>query len=103
LKFIQLKVKKNGVQLDGQELPDELYSDIMWIMTPFGQNCFPAATPTPTESRILSAGAIAGIIIACLVVLSALIGVIMLCLNRREEDQNQLDEEDPLSENLLLG
>jgi hypothetical protein len=89
-------VKKNGVQLDDrQELPDEFYSDRMWIMTSFGQNCFPA------KSRTLSAGAIAGIVIGCLVVLSVLIGVIVVCLNRRKERQNQRDEEDPLSENLL--
>jgi len=89
-------VKKNGVQLDdSQELPDEFYSDTTWIMTPFGQNCFPA------KSRTLSAGAIAGIVIGCLVVLSFLICGIMVCLKRRKERQNQHDEEDPLSENLL--
>jgi hypothetical protein len=88
-------VKKNGVQLDDrQELPDEFYSYRMWIMTPFGQNCFPA------KSRTLSAGAIAGIVIGCLVVLTVLIGGIVVCLNRRKERQNQHDEEDPLSENL---
>jgi hypothetical protein len=67
----------------------------MWIMTPFGQNCFPA------KSHTLSAGAITGIVIGCLVVLSIVIGGIVVCLNRREERQNQRDEEDPLSENLL--
>jgi len=83
-------VKKNGIQLDDRHELSDIYSRM--IMTPFGQNCL---------SRTLSAGAIAGIVIGCLVVLSVLIGGIMLCLNRRKERQNQHDEEDPLSENLL--
>jgi len=93
--FETYTVKKNGVQLDArQELP-EVFSDTVWIMTPFGQNCFPA------KSHTLSAGAIAGIVIGGLVVLSFLICGIMVCLKRRTERQNQHDEEDPLSENLL--
>mmetsp|Transcript_28118 Transcript_28118/g.41956 ORF Transcript_28118/g.41956 Transcript_28118/m.41956 type:complete len:559 (-) Transcript_28118:2010-3686(-) len=88
-------VRKNGVKLDdSRELPDEVFTSRMWIMTPFGQNCFPV-------ERRLSSGAIAGIIIACLVLLSVTIGVIMGCLNRHKERQNKRDEEDPLSESLL--
>jgi hypothetical protein len=88
-------VRKNGVKLDdSRELPDEFFTSRMWIMTPFGQKCFPI-------ERRLSSGAIAGIIIACLVLLSITIGVIMGCLKRHEERQNKRDEEDPLSESLL--
>lgn len=89
-------VKKNGAQLgDTQEVEglinDEFNDPVLekLSMTPFGENCF------------LSGGAIAGIVVACLVVLSALIGAIMVCLKRHEGRQNQCDEEDPLKENLL--
>jgi hypothetical protein len=101
-------VKKNGVQLDDSKeveglIKDELHDLVLekLSVTPFGQNCFPTNPVPPEPERRLSGGAIAGIIIACLVVLGVLIGVIMGCLNRREERQNQHDEEDPLSENLL--
>jgi len=70
-------------------------------MTPFGQSCSPT---NPVPNRNLLAGAIAGIVIACLVVLCLLVGVIIMCLKRsgREEERNhQHDEEDPLRENLL--
>lgn len=61
-------------------------------------NCF-----KPTENHSLSSGAIVGIIIACCVVLSILIGLIMVCMVRSEERKNEPDEEDPLNENLLTG
>jgi len=101
-------VKKNGVQLDDrQKLPYGFFTDRMLFMTPFGQNCFQTnpvppelLKPKPEQERRLSAGAIAGFVIACLVVLNVLMGD-LVCLNRREERQNQRDEEDPLGENLL--
>lgn len=91
-------VRQNGVLLgDSREVPDQ--SSRNWIMTPLGlgQNCF------ATENHSLSSGAIAGIIIACCVVLSILIGLIMICMVRSEERKNEPDEEDPLNENLLTG
>ncbi len=90
-------VRQNGVILgDSREVPGQ-FSD--WIMTPLGlgQNCF------VTENHSLSSGAIVGIIIACCVVLSILIGLIMICMVRSEERKNEPDEEDPLNENLLTG
>lgn len=60
-------------------------------------NCF------KPENHSLSSGAIVGIIIACCVVLSILIGLIMVCMVRSEERKNEPDEEDPLNENLLTG
>jgi hypothetical protein len=90
-------VRQNGVILgDSREVPGQ-FSD--WIMTPLGlgQNCF------VTENHSLSSGAIVGIIIACCVVLSILIGLIMVCMVRSEERKNEPDEEDPLNENLLTG
>ena len=95
-------VKKNGIQLDdSQELQDE-FSWRMLIMTPFGQNCFPKDEKFVYQGRSLSGGAIAGIVVGCLVALSVLIGLIMVCLvNRNEGSQNHHDEEDPLNENLL--
>jgi hypothetical protein len=91
-------VRQNGVLLgDSREVPDQLSRN--WIMTTLGlgQNCF------ATENHSLSSGAIAGIIIACCVVLSILIGLIMVCMVRSEERKNEPDEEDPLNENLLTG
>ena len=88
-------VRQNGVQRDDSREVDDQRS-WSWIMTPFGQNCF------ATESHSLSSGAIVGIIIACLVVLSTVISLIVVCLNKSsEEQQNQTDKEDPLNENLL--
>ena len=91
-------VRQNGVLLgDSREVPDQFSRN--WIMTPLGlgQNCF------ATENHSLSSGAIVGIIIACCVMLSILIGLIMVCMVRSEERKNEPDEEDPLNENLLTG
>ena len=98
-------VKKNGVQLVNTQGVEGLiwknHDSFMTklLMTPFGQSCSP---PNPSK-RSLSAGAIAGIVIACLLVFCLLIGVIIMCLkrSRREEQHNQRDEEDPLRETLL--
>lgn len=91
-------IRQNGVLLgDSQEVPDQLSRN--WIMTPLGlgQNCF------ATENHSLSSGAIVGIIIACCIVLSILIALIMICMVRSEERKNEPDKEDPLNENLLTG
>jgi len=97
-------VKKNGVQLVNTQGVEGLiwknHDSFMTklLMTPFGQSCSP-----PNPSKRLSVGAIAGIVIACLLVLCLLLCVITMCLkrSRREEQQNQRDEEDPLRETLL--
>mmetsp|Transcript_28117 Transcript_28117/g.56514 ORF Transcript_28117/g.56514 Transcript_28117/m.56514 type:complete len:197 (+) Transcript_28117:345-935(+) len=73
-------VKKNGIQLDGQEV-DALYLyDGEVLMTQFGQNC-----SSPNKS--LSGGAIAGIVIACLFSFAA-VGAIGLAWYKRRQNQS---------------
>eukprot|EP00984_Skeletonema_dohrnii_P038009 scaffold40743_cov233-Skeletonema_dohrnii-CCMP3373.AAC.1 len=76
-------VKKNGIQLDdGKEVDDALYYGKVY-MTPFGQNC-------SSPSKPLSGGAIAGIVIACL--LSAAVGAIGLAWYKRRQSQSSKEE-----------
>mmetsp|Transcript_28118 Transcript_28118/g.56515 ORF Transcript_28118/g.56515 Transcript_28118/m.56515 type:complete len:207 (+) Transcript_28118:345-965(+) len=86
-------LKKNGIQLDDRQEIDAGY----WaqMMTPFGQNCSP-------PSKSLSGGAIAGIVIACLLSVAA-VGAIGLAWYKRRQSQSSKEEgeEDPMRESLL--
>eukprot|EP00985_Skeletonema_marinoi_P027634 scaffold23008_cov66-Skeletonema_marinoi.AAC.4 len=87
-------VKKNGIQLDGgQEVDAVNYGEV--LMTPFGQNC-------SQPSKSLSGGAIAGVVIACLLSVTA-VGAIGFAWYKRRQSQSSTEEgeEDPLRESLL--
>ena len=89
-------VKKNGIQLDHSRVEGEErwgWWDV--LMTRFGQNCFPA-------SNSLSGGAIAGIAVACIVAVSAIVlCLVVWCKRRQTQSSSEEAAEDPLHENLL--
>eukprot|EP00984_Skeletonema_dohrnii_P008072 scaffold2953_cov132-Skeletonema_dohrnii-CCMP3373.AAC.3 len=77
-------VKKNGIQLDDA---DAIYT----LMTPFGQNCLPA-------SNSLSGGAVAGIVIASVAAVGAVIFGSVWYKRRQNQSPNAKEgeeEEDP--------
>ncbi|KAL7455421.1 hypothetical protein ACHAWC_006968 [Mediolabrus comicus] len=78
-------VKKNGVPL-----LDSIFVDHV-LMTPFGTNCF-------QSNNTLSGGAIAGIVVACVAALAAIVGLIWC---KKRQNQQEKGEEDPLHESLL--
>ena len=84
-------VKKNGVQLDATQV-----TDVNLETTPFGQNCSPSIPPSTSS---LSGGAIAGIVIACIVAGGAV--VFGLVSYRRRQSQLSNEEENPLHESLF--
>ena len=74
-------VKKNGIQLDDRQEVDAGYWEEK-MMTPFGQNCSP-------QNKSLSGGAIAGIVTACVVAVSAvLFGLVWY---KRRQNQSSKD------------
>jgi hypothetical protein len=78
-------VKKNGVPL-----LDSIFVDHV-LMTPFCTNCF-------QSNNTLSGGAIAGIVVACVAALAAIVGLIWC---KKRQNQQEKGEEDPLHESLL--
>lgn len=66
-------------------------------MTPFGQNCFPNIPPSNSS---LSGGAIAGIVIACVVAVGAVVFG-LVSYKRRQSQTYKEGDENPLHESLL--
>ena len=60
-------VKKNGIELDNRQVAE---SGKELFMTPFGQNC---SSPNSSLDSSLSGGAIAGIVVACVVAVGAIV------------------------------
>ena len=87
-------VKKNGIQLDHRKEEIRFFGEV--LMTPFGQNCFPAS-----DSYSLSGGAIAGIVIACVVAVGAIVFGLVWCKSRQTQSSKEEVEKDPLHESLL--
>lgn len=84
-------VKKNGVLLDSIFVEGLNSWDGNVLMTPFGTNCF-------QSNNALSGGAIAGIVVACVAAVAAIVVGLIWCKKR----QNQQEKgEDPLHESLL--
>mmetsp|Transcript_19160 Transcript_19160/g.29969 ORF Transcript_19160/g.29969 Transcript_19160/m.29969 type:complete len:188 (+) Transcript_19160:386-949(+) len=86
-------VKKNGIQLDDsnrQESHGNYFEGV--FMTPFGEKC----------NKSLSGGAIAGIVIACVVAVCAIVfGLVLVWRKKRQNQPSTEGEEDPLRESLL--
>jgi len=72
-------VEKNGIQLNDTQKVGPAWSEE--LMTPFGQNC----STSPSTSNSLSGGAIAGIVIACVVAVGAVVFGLVWYKNRHNQ------------------
>eukprot|EP00985_Skeletonema_marinoi_P009137 scaffold4224_cov216-Skeletonema_marinoi.AAC.2 len=72
-------VEKNGIHLNDTQKVGPAWSEE--LMTPFGQNC----STSPSTSNSLSGGAIAGIVIACVVAVGAVVFGLVWYKNRHNE------------------
>ena len=86
-------VKKNGIQLLDHSRVEGRWMSVM-LMTPFGQNCFPA-------SNSLSGGAIGGIAVGCAVAVGAIVLGLVWYKRRQAQSSEEEVAEDPLRESLL--